>query len=59
MSLTSQVRLVLEWQIPPHIAEVAFEFFSQLEVDLLAYSHTNQCQHYCTLENQLPMGALG
>ena len=27
-------------------------------MDLLAYSHTSQCQHYYTLENLLPLGAL-
>ena len=29
------------------------------EVDLLVSSHTIQCQHYYTLETQLPPGALG
>ena len=31
----------------------------QQEVDLLASSHTNQCQHYYTWGNLLHLGALG
>ena len=30
-----------------------------MEVHWLASSHTNQCQHYYTLENLLPQRALG
>ena len=47
-----------EWHLLPCIAEVAFQLQKQPEVDLLECSHTNQCQHYDTLENPLPQGAL-
>ena len=55
----SQGRLVPEWHLLPHLTEKAFHLWSQLKVDLLATSHTNQCQHYYTLENPIPLGALG
>ena len=34
--------LVPEWHILPHIAQVVFQPWGQWEVDLLAFSHTNQ-----------------
>ena len=55
----SQVSLVPEWHHLPHTAEAAFQLWGQLGVDLLASSHTNQCQHYYTLENPLSLGVLG
>ena len=55
----SQRRLVPEWHLFPDIAEAACQWCNELEVDLLASSHTNQCQHYYILENPLPLGALG
>ena len=36
-----------------------FAFGGLPEVDLLTSSHSTQCQHYFTLENPLPLGALG
>ena len=36
----------------------AFHLWGQLEVDLVASSHTSQCQHYYTLEHPLPLGGL-
>ena len=50
--------LVLEWHLLSCIAQEAFELRGQLGVDLLASTHTNQCQHYYTLENLLPLEAL-
>ena len=42
-----------------HIAQVVFHLWDLPEVDLLAFSHTIQCQLYCTLGMPLPLGALG
>ena len=50
----SQGRLVPEWHLLPHMAQVAFELLGQLEVDLLAFLCINSCQHYKTLESPLP-----
>ena len=47
------------WHCLPHIAQVVFPLCSQLEVDLLASSHTNQCQHYYIFDNLLYLGTLG
>ena len=55
----SQGGLLPEWHFLPHIVQVAFQQWGQLQVDLLASSYTNQCQCYCTLGNLLPLGALG
>ena len=51
-------RLHLEWHLLPQVAQVAFHLWGLLEVDLLASSHSTQCQHYFTLEMPLPLGAL-
>ena len=52
----SQGRLVTEF---PPTALAAFQLWGQLELDPLASSNTNQCQHYYTLENPLLLGVLG
>ena len=54
----SQGRLSPEWHICSQIDHVAFQLWGQLEVNLLAFSHTIQCQHYYTLENSIPQGPL-
>ena len=41
------------------MAQAAFRLWGLPEVDLLASSHSTQCQHYFTLETPLPLGALG
>ena len=51
--------LLLEWHLFPHVVQAAFHLWGLLEVDLLASSHSTQCQHYFTLETPLPLGALG
>ena len=48
--------LLPEWHLLP---QVAFCLWGLPEVDLLASSHSTQCQHYFTLETPLPLGALG
>ena len=58
-SWLSQGRLVQNWHLLPHKVQAAFLLQNQLEVDLLASSHNNQCQHYYYLENPLPQGSLG
>ena len=52
-------QLPLEWHLLSQMAQVALHLWGLPEVDLLASSHTNQCQHYYTLETLLPLGALG
>ena len=52
-------QLLLEWHLLPQEAQVAFCLWGLPEVDLLASSHSTQCQHYFTLETPLPLGALG
>ena len=54
-----QLLLVLEWYFLPQVAQAAFHLWGLPEVDLLASSCSTQCQHYFTLEIQLPVGALG
>ena len=48
-----------EWHLLPHIAQAAIQLWVLPEVDLLDSSHTNQCQHYYTLENPLSLKASG
>ena len=48
-----------EWHLLPQVAQAAFHLWGLPEVDLLASSHSTQCQHYFTLETPLPLGALG
>ena len=55
----SQDWLLLEWHLLPQVAQAAFCLWGLPEVDLLASSHSTQCQHYFTLETPLPLGALG
>ena len=55
----SQDQLLLEWHLLPQVAQAGFSPLGLPEVDLLASSHSTQCQHYFTLETPLPLGALG
>ena len=55
----SQDRMLSEWHLLPQVAQTAFHLWGLPEVDLLASSHSTQCQHYFTLETPLPVGALG
>ena len=55
----SQDQLLPEWHLLPQVAQAAFHLWGLPEVDLLASSHSTQCQHYYTLETPLPLGALG
>ena len=48
-----------EWHFLPQVARAAFHLLGLPKFDLLASCHTTQCQHYYTLESQLPLGALG
>ena len=54
----SQDHMLLEWHLPPQVAQAAFHLWSLPGVNLLA-SYSAQCQHYYTLESPLPLGALG
>ena len=47
------------WHLLPNKAWAAFHLWGLSEVDLLASSHSTQCQHYYILESPLPLGALG
>ena len=51
--------LLPEWHLLPQVAQAAFHLWGLPEVDLLASSHSTECQHYFTLETPLPMGSLG
>ena len=44
----SQDRLLPEWHLLPQVAQAAFHLWGLAEVDLLASSHSTQCQHYFT-----------
>ena len=55
----SQGRLAPEWHPLPHIAQAVFHHWGQLKVDVLVSSHINQCKLYHTLENPVPLVALG
>ena len=50
--------MLLEWHLLTQMAQVAFHLSGLPEVDLLASSHTSQCQHYHTMETPLSVGAL-
>ena len=52
-------QMLPEWHLLPQVAQAAFHLWGLPEVDLLASSHSTQCQHYYTLESPLPLGALG
>ena len=55
----SWYQMLLEWHLPPLVVQAAFHLWGLPEVDLLASSHSTQCQHYYTLESPLPLGVLG
>ena len=55
----SQQKLEPEWHLLPHIVQAGFQLLRQLELDLLAASHTNPFQLYYTLEWPLPPEVLG
>ena len=52
-------QMLLEWHLLPQVARVAFHLWVLPEVDLLASSHSTQCQHYYIFKFPLPLGALG
>ena len=52
-------QMLLEWHFLPQMAQAAFHLWVFPEVDLLASSHSTQCQHYYILESPLPVGGLG
>ena len=52
-------QLLPQWHLLPQVAHAVFHLWGLPEVDLLASSHSTQCQHYYTLETPLPLGALG
>ena len=51
-------QMISEWHLLPQVAHASFHLWGLPEVDLLASSHSTQCQHYYTLESPLPQGAL-
>ena len=51
------VGLFSEWNLLHDRAQVTFHLRGQPHVDLLASSYIIQCQHYCTMESPLPLGA--
>ena len=55
----SQDQMLVEWHLLPQVAQAGFHLWGLPEVDLLASSHSTQCQHYYTLQPPLPLGALG
>ena len=55
----SQDWLLLEWHLLPEVAQAAFHLWGLPEVDLLASSHSTQCQHYFTFKTPLLLWALG
>ena len=55
----SQDWLLPDWHLLPQVAHAAFYLWGLTEVDLLASSHSTQCQHYYTLETPIPLGAVG
>ena len=57
--LSVEADFLLEWHFLFQMAQGAFQLGDKLGMDLLASSHTNQCQHFYTLENLLPLVALG
>ena len=57
--LNVEGQLLPEWHLLPQVAQAAFHLWGLPEVDLVASSHSTQCQHYFTLETPLPLGALG
>ena len=52
-------QMLLEWHLLLQVAREAFHLWGLPEVDLLASSHSTQCQHYYILESLLHLRALG
>ena len=52
-------QMLLEWHLLPQVTQAAFQFWGLPEVDLLASSHSTQCQHYFTFGNSTASGGLG
>ena len=52
-------QMLPEWHLLPQVAQATFHLWGLPDVDLLASSHSAQCQQYFTLETPLPLGALG
>ena len=52
----SQDCMLPEWHLLPQVAQAAVHLWGLPEVDLLASSHSTQCQHYFTLETPQPLG---
>ena len=55
----SQDGMLPEWHLLLQVAQAAFHLWGLPQMNLLASSHSTQCQHYYTLESPLPLGALG
>ena len=55
----SQDQILPEWHLLPQMAQAAFHLWGLPEVDLLASSHSTECQYYYTLESPLPLEAVG
>ena len=55
----SRDRMLLEWHLLPQVAQAAFHLWGLPEVDLLASSHSTQCQHYFHFGNSTASGGLG
>ena len=51
--------LLLQWHLLPQLGQAAFCLWGLPELDLLASSHSTQCQHYFTSETPLTVGTLG
>ena len=54
----SQDWMLPEWHLLPKVTQAAFHLWDPPQVDLLASSHSTQCQHHYILESPLPPGAL-
>ena len=52
-------QMLLELHLLPQVVQAAFHLWDLPEVDLLASSHSTQCQHYYILEFPLCLRALG
>ena len=53
----SKHQLLLEWHLLPQMSQVAFHLWGLSEVDLLASSHSTQCQHYSFMRQHQPVCA--
>ena len=52
-------QLVPKWHLIPHVVQVAYHLWDQLEMNLLASSCTKHGQNYYTLEDPLLLEGLG